>query len=252
MNINNNTKKSNSDIPEEVLKLLPWYAIGKLSVEDQTLFEKALIRYPLLEEQLKQELQLIETVSADKSLLDLSAISGQEERLKSVFNIIDIEDTQNQSKAHSELDTTSSLLEKLKNTFNALMPSADGMPQYARIASVGVLVLSVAVLTAFVAPLFTETSDYIPASAVSESSDEQTSLINASMTVLLVGFNGTSTELGNNDILKDKLLKIETVPDKEGVYQISFKQVLSSVEIKQTIDALLAQKELIWFAGESF
>ncbi len=66
--------------------------------------------------------------------------------------------------------------------------------------------------------------------------------------MLLVGFNGTSVELGNNKVLKDKLLKIETVPDKEGIYQISFKQTLSAKEIKQTLDALQVQKELIWFA----
>jgi len=250
--MNSNTNNSYSDIPEEVLELLPWYAIGKLSLEDQTLFEKALIRYPLLEGQLQQELQLIETVSTDKSILNLSAIATQDERLKSVLNMIDVAETQGQTKDNSESGTSSSLLDKLKNAFETLMPSADDLPQYARVASVAVLVLSIAALTAFVAPLFTETSEFIPASVVSESSDEQTSLINASKTVLLVGFNGTSVELGNNDVLKDKLLKIETVPDKKGIFQISFKQTLSSDEIKQTIDALLEQKEVIWFAGESF
>jgi len=250
--MNNNTNNSYSDIPEEVLELLPWYAIGKLSLEDQTLFEKALIRYPLLEGQLQQELQLIETVSTDKSILNLSAIATQDERLKSVLNMIDVAETQGQTKDNSESGTSSSLLDKLKNAFETLMPSADDLPQYARVASVAVLVLSIAALTAFVAPLFTETSEFIPASVVSESSDEQTSLINASKTVLLVGFNGTSVELGNNDVLKDKLLKIETVPDKKGIFQISFKQTLSSDEIKQTIDALLEQKEVIWFADESF
>ena len=207
--MNNNTNNSYSDIPEEVLELLPWYAIGKLSLEDQTLFEKALIRYPLLEGQLQQELQLIETVSTDKSILNLSAIATQDERLKSVLNMIDVAETQGQTKDNSESGTSSSLLDKLKNAFETLMPSADDLPQYARVASVAVLVLSIAALTAFVAPLFTETSEFIPASVVSESSDEQTSLINASKTVLLVGFNGTSVELGNNDVLKDKLLKIE-------------------------------------------
>ena len=250
--MNNNTKNTNYEIPEEVLELLPWYAIGKLSAEDQVIFEKALLIYPVLEKQLEQELQMIEIVSADNSLLNLSVISPQEERLKSVFNMIDIAEAQDQYKDHIESDNANSLFEKFKNIFDTLMPTAGGMPQYARVASVGVLVLSVAVLTAFVAPLFTEQSEFLPASANSQSGVEKTSLINSSTTVLLVGFNGTSIELGNIEILKDKLLKIQTVPDKEGIYQISFKQPLNDAEIKQTIDALLKQKELIWFAGESF
>ena len=248
--MNNNTNNSNSDIPEEVLELLPWYAIGILSVDDQAFFDKALLKYPLLEDALKEELQAIETVSADKSILDLSAIAPQDERLKSVFNMIDLAETQEQATSSSV--KSNSILDKLKSVFDTIMPSEGGMPQYTRLASVGILVLSVAVLTAFVAPLFTEQSDFIPASAVTQPSDEQSSLINSSSTVLLVGYNGTSVELGNNEILKDKLLKIQTVPDKEGIYQISFKQPLTSAEIKQTIDALLEQKELVWFAGESF
>ena len=250
--MNNNTNNSNSDIPEEVLELLPWYAIGNLSVDDQAFFDKALLKYPLLEDALQQELQAIETVSADKSILDLSAISPQEERLKSVLNMIDVAEAQDQRKSQTKSVGSNSLLDKLKSVFDTLVPSAGGMPQYARLASVGILVLSVAVLTAFVAPLFTDQSDFIPASAVTQPTDEQASLINSSSTVLLVGFNGTSVELGNNEILKDKLLKIQTVPDKEGIYQISFKQPLNNAEIKETIDALMKQKELIWFAGESF
>lgn len=248
--MNNNTNNSNRDIPEEVLELLPWYAIGNLSVDDQAFFDKALLKYPLLEDALKQELQAIETVSADKSILDLSAIAPQDERLKSVFNMIDLAETQEQASSNSV--KSNSILDKLKSAFDTLMPSAGGMPQYARLASVGILVLSVAVLTAFVAPLFTDKSDFVPASAVTQPGDEQSTLINSSSTVLLVGFNGTSVELGNNEILKDKLLKIQTVPDKEGIYQISFKQPLSNAEIKETIDALLKQKQLVWFAGESF
>ena len=250
--MNNNTKNSNKDIPEEVLEILPWYAIGKLSVDDQALFERALLQYPLLQIQLEQELQSIETVSTNKSLLDKSIIANQDERLKAVFNMIDMAETQDRLKNKDKSDTNYSLLDKLKNTINSFIANPSGMPKYARAASVSVLVLSVAVMTAFVAPLFTEKSDFIPASAVTQPLSEKSSLINSSQTVLLVGFKGSSTELGNNKVLKGKLLKIETVPDKEGIYQISFKKLLSVDEIKQTLDALQVQKELIWFAGEAF
>jgi len=250
--MNNNTNNMNSNIPEEVLELLPWYTTGKLSTDDKVLFDKALVKYPLLAELLEQEIELIETVTADKTLLEASALENQEERLKSVLNMIDIVETQNQAVAQSKSSMAGSLLQKLKNSFDVLVPNQNGSRQFVRVASLGVLVLSVAVLTAFVAPLFNQENDFVPASAQIQPNDEHLVSAHSSKTALLVGFNGTSIQLGNNEVLKDKLMKIESVPDKEGIYQISFKQVLSPDEVKQTIDALLKQKDLIWFAGEEF
>ena len=246
--MNNNTKNSDGAIPEKVLELIPWYAIGKLSVDDQALFEEALVSYPSLQELVEFEHKLIQSVSADASLLEKSAIASTEERLKSVLNMIDVEDAKEQShKQHSN-----SLIDKLKSALDLLVPSQNGAPQYARIASVGVLVLSVAVLTAFVAPLFTDESEFTPASAITQPNDVSPSTVSGSQTTLLVGFKGTSVQLGDNDVLKGKLLKIESVPEKEGIYQISFKKAMSSEETKKVIDALLIQKELVWFAGEEF
>lgn len=251
--MNNNTNNTDRNIPEAVLELLPWYATGKLSAEDKIVFDKALAKYPLLEELLEQEIQLIEAVAVNKSLLNTSAIASQEERLKSVFNMIDVAETQSDVRGLNQSNETGSLLEKLKGAFGALISNSDGSLQYARVASIGVLVLSVAVLTAFVAPLFNQSSDFVPASAqVKLNNDEQLVSANSSKTSLLIGFNGTSIQLGNISVLKDKLLKIESVPDKEGIYQISFKKTLSPEEVKQTINLLLKQKDLIWFAGEEF
>ena len=245
-NMNNNTNNSEGFIPEKVLELIPWYAIGKLSVDDQVFFEKALVSYPSLRKQIEIEQQMQQAVSADHSILDKSAIAPTEERLKSVLNMIDAEEARDNSKQ------SNSILDKFKSAFDVLMPSTNGMPQYARLASVGILVLSVAVLTAFVAPLFNDKSDFVPASAVTQSKANQPTLTNSTKTTLLVGFNGSSVELGDNTVLKGKVLKIESVPDKEGIFQISFKETMNNEQIKQTIDSLLAQKEIIWFAGEAF
>mgnify|MGYP000026466354 CR=1 FL=1 len=92
--MNNNTKNSDSLIPEKVLELLPWYAIGKLSVDDQALFEQALVTHPSLQTLLEQEQTMITKVSVDKSILEKSAIAPTEERLKSVLNMIDLEGSQ--------------------------------------------------------------------------------------------------------------------------------------------------------------
>ena len=245
-NMNNNTNNSDSAIPEKVLELIPWYAIGKLSVDDQAFFEEALVSYPSLREQLDFEQQMQSAVSADHSLLDKSAIAPTEERLKSVLNMLDIEDAQDTSAP------SISVFDKLKTVFASIIPSANGTPQFARVASVAILVVSVAVMTAFVAPLFNDKSDFVPASAETQTNTNQPVLTSAVKTTLLVGFNGSSIELGSNSVLKGKLSKIETVPDKDRMFQISFKQSLNADEIKQTIDALLMQKELVWFAGEAY
>lgn len=251
MTMNNNTKNSEGIIPEEVLELVSWYAIGKLSVDDHALFEKALISYPSLQQELELEQQILNVVSTDHSVLDKSVIANQDERLKSVLNMIDVAEAQDQSKNDSGLSRETSFVDKIKGVFDSLIAGSTVMPQYSRVASVGILVLSVAVMTAFVAPLFTDKSDFTPASAVAQADEDRPSLINAAQTVLLVGFKGTSNELGNNNVLKGKVLKIETVPEKENMYQISFKKNMNDSEVKKTIDALTAQKELIWFAGEA-
>ena len=249
--MNNNTKNSNSDIPEELVKLVSWYVIGKLSVDDQAIFDEALMRYPLLEELVAEEQRMMQIVSANESVLDKSAIANQDERLKSVLNMIDVAESQEHIRESSKITSSISIIDKLKNLIG-LNSTAEGVPQYARAASFAILVLSVGVLTAFVAPLFTDKSDFVPASASNQISPNQTTVASSSTTVLLVGFKGTSVELGGNQVLKGKLAKIESVPDKEGIYQISFKKMMSSAETQETIEALLAQKNLVWFAGEEF
>ena len=102
--MNKNTKNSNSKIPEEVLELVPWYTIGKLSVEDKAFFEKALTKYSGLSELLQEETQIVALTSADRSILNKSAIAPPEERLKAVFNMIDAAETEVQVK-----DATSDL-----------------------------------------------------------------------------------------------------------------------------------------------
>ncbi|WP_299871788.1 hypothetical protein [uncultured Cocleimonas sp.] len=253
MKTNNTT-----NIPEEVLQLVPWFAIGKLSEEDKAFFENALLSYPSLQEQLNLEKQMIDLVSedsvllnyADGSLVDKSVIAAPEERLKAVFNVID--NLEPATKAQRQSDATGSLVERLKNAFDSLIPNLGIKPQYARFASVSVLALSVAVIASIVIPSKTETSDFTTASAVTQPIDNQEKLASTTKIVLLVGFNGTSEELSNNDVLKGKQIKIGSPADNNGFYKISFKDSMTADEVKQTIDALLAQKETIWFAGEAF
>ena len=244
--------KTTDNIPDSILELLPWFTIDKLSIEDKLIFENALLSYPSLQQHLKHEQQLIEKVSMDNSILDKSVIPAIEERLKTVFNMIDHPEILTRTKELSDSSTTTTVLDRVKNIVNSLIPRQDFMQQYSRVAGVACMVLSVAALTTFAKPLFTHTSDFVPASAVTQSAAKQAESTNNTKTVLLVGFNGTSEELSNINALKGKQINIESPPDKDGFFQISFKQTLNADEIKTTIDSLLKNEEMIWFAGEAF
>ena len=242
----NNITHNTALIPEAILELLPWFVLGKLSSDDQASYEKALKTYPSLQKQFELEQRMIALVSADNTLLDKSAIAPAEERLKSVFNVIDNLDTTVASNAKL------SIVAKLKNVFNSIIPSLGIKPQYARFAGVAALALSVAILSAIVIPSSTETSDYSLASADAPSLVNQTPVANAAKTILLVGFNGTEEELAQNDVLKGKQINIGSPEDNDGFFQISFNDSMSTDEVQQTMEALLAQKETVWFVGEAF
>ena len=244
--------KNEINIPEDILGLIPWFAINKLSSEDQIIFESALIDYPSLKQQLEDESKMIAKITANNSIYYNTIFGSSEERLKTVWNIIDKPETSTATKISNKESLNSNLFAKLKNIVNVLIPNHHSMPQFARVAGLGGLVLSVAVLTTLAKPLFTHTSDFVPASAVTQPTANQPSEESTTQTILLVGFNGSSEELSNIDALKGKQLNIESPPDKEGFFQVSFKQAMDSNEIKTTIDALLKHKEAVWFAGEAF
>jgi len=246
----NNAHKTNN-IPEEILELLPWYALGKLSVDDNAIFENATLRYPSLQKQITLEQQMIELVSADKTLLDMSVIASIEERLKSVLNVIENLKPPTNAKNNSESKLTNSFLENLKNAFSSLVPNLDFKPHYAGIAGVAALAVSVAIFSSFVTTSDTSTSDFDLASANDKSKANET-VTDTNKTVILVGFSGSADELSDNEVLKGKQIKITSPADKDGFFQISFQKSINADEIKQIIKTLLAQKETVWFAGEAF
>jgi hypothetical protein len=240
-----NTNTKNNHLPKKALELLPWFAIGVTSAEEQAYFQQALLKYPELQKLLDQELEIKRLVSEDKSLLDLSVLEPMDERLKSVLNQID-SIAVNQTDNHQVNIGFAGIF---KRALKSWIPADLGIWQYSGFASAAILV---AVLMAFVAPLFnqgkiTEQSKFTTASAVNPEVNEV-----ASTTVLLVGFNGSPEDLRGFPAFKDKLEKIEAVPSKKGIYRVSLNKKLDKVKTKELIETLMAQKELVWFVGEDF
>ena len=224
---------------------MPWFTMGKLSPEDHAYFQDCLNKHPQLQQLLDHEQEMKRLILQDKTLLELSALEPIDERLKKVMNQIDSVPQNKTEKYEVNLGFVSKLKESLISWF----PGKLNIWHYSSFASAAILV---AVLMAFIAPIFnqgkfTDETEFTPASA------NDTELNNsASTTILLVGFNGSPEELRTQPALKDKLTNVEAVPTKKNMYRVSLNSKLNADEVKQILDTLLSEKEHIWFAGEAF
>jgi len=226
--------KNKTEIPEEALKLLPWYATGWLSNEERAYIQDILAKHPELQEQLDIELEIIDIIAKDKSILNLSSLDSPENRLDKVFETI---------------DNTPKLDKKNKSSFKNLLGSWFLPPfslQYASLTVVSVLTISL--LFAFVVPLVNQKSNFHPATSTEKSVSQKST----PATILLVGLNGDPELLKTLDPLKNKLEKIDSVPGKKGMYRVSFKDKLIPEQTKELIEFLVSQKDMVWFAGEAY
>lgn len=240
-----NIDTKNNEIPERALELLPWFVTGQLTSEDKAYFKEVLQDNSALESLVDEERNVFNLVTEDESVIGLSTLASPESRLENVFKQIDnlsVETPQSNPAGDNQ-----SFIDKLKSTISSWVPARLGITEYARFASVALLVISLSVLMAFVAPLFTDKNEFTPAAAKSANV-----INNQSTTILLVGTNGSMDSLQSHPLLKGKLKKVESVPGKEGMYQISFSQKLSNTQVKEVLSSLSSNKELIWFAGEAY
>lgn len=235
--------KHYKNIPEDILELLPWHVTDKLSPKDRIHFDNALETYSELTGEIEEEKQLITQVLADKSILNKRIIEAPNDRLEKVFNKID-----NQNK----LNNVVSLVEKLKDNYDTKTSKSNTVNTYARVASIGILVISLATLSAFLTTPNTETSDFIPASAEIQPNNSPETESNSIEATILVGFSGTAEELKANKSLNGKQIAIQSAPDNESIYQINFNQAMNADEIQKIIDSLQAQEDSVWFAGEAY
>ena len=240
-----NIDTKNNEIPERALELLPWFVTGQLSSEDNAYFKEVLHSNSVLESLVEEERNVFNLVIEDKSLMGLSTLASPESRLENVFKQIDNISVETPSSIST--NENQSFVDKIKSDISAWVPATFGVTEYARFASVALLVISLSVMMAFVAPLFTADSEFTPAAAKSAE------VVNdKSTTILLVGTNGSMDSLQSLPLLKGKLKKVESVPGKEGMYQISFNQKLNNAQIKEVLSSLSSNKDLIWFAGEAY
>jgi hypothetical protein len=232
------TNKNN--IPQEAIKLLPWYATGWLSAEERSYVNKVLKEYPQLQDLLNDELEMINLISENKKILELSSLDTHKTRLDNIFKTIDKDDSIDSNK-HNSSGIKALLTSWLPTSYNT---------QYASFAVVAIL--SITLLLAFVAPLVFQEKSQQGVFEPATSAEINLSKGTTNATILLIGIKGSPEILKTLAPLKDNLSKVEHVQGKAGMYKVILKSKLVPEKTQELIQYLLSQKEMVWFAGEAY
>ena len=237
-----NNKNKNQNI-DKATELLPWYAMGKLAPDDLSFMDEALASYPELKQHLEAEKAIIQRVKNDPSILDYSALEAPEDRVEHVLTLLMPqvqEDSVKLDRPQAQSKITQFLSKMLPNN------QQFGSFSYAGFAMV-FLTAVFSLLYVFNGPNVKQESVFYPATK-----QAATDLKNKSdETVLLLGVNGKLDSPKLLKLLQKVDANISPVPDKAGMYRVTLGKKLNSITINALLDELRAEKELVWFAGES-
>lgn len=237
-----NNKIKNDANFEEAIKLLPWYATGWLTPKERAFVQEMLNKYPELQKELELEYSVIQTVKEDKSILDLSAIESTEKRLEKVFEKIDTIKTDSASAQKQGLHKNQQGFLQILSSF---FSDYSNRFQYAGIAVI--TALSIGLLYTFVSPLMQQESVYTPATASSNSEKKD-----KNETILLLGLNTKPSDPRFKKLVQGIGGEISEISGKDGMYRMHLPRKLSPAEIKELVQKITIDKELVWFAGEAY
>lgn len=233
-------KANKNKIPEEAIKLLPWYATGWLSSEERDYVKEILSESPELQNLLLTEHEMIRAVKEDKSLLERSSLESTELRLENVLKKIDLEPNN-----QTERKTSENLVSKLQNFISTFFSGDISKTQYAAFAAISTL--SIALLFAFISPLVKEKNIFHPAT-VETAMRKNT----GNVTILLVGTNVAPNNPELLNVLSEANATIDAIPGKDGMYSVSLSKKLTPKQTNKLVEKLLTHKDLFWFAGEAY
>jgi len=244
----------------ETLKLIPWCATGLLTDDERAYIEEQLKQYPVLQEYLEEERELIKLVNEDRSLLDLSILEPTESRLEKVLENLDtpsistptpvnMEEEKPETASMGSASDNGGFFSRLPKLFFGVNDGKNRL-YYASFASI---VVFLGLLIAFVAPLFIDKlidkpqTSFHPATVQTGEGVGQ-----SSQTTLLLGLNGDIQNPWLVKFLKQNNANMTKIPGKDGLYRINFDKKLTASKIESLIKQLNNHNELIWFAGEAY
>jgi len=231
-------ENKNNKVFEEALKLLPWYASGRLTSTEMSYVDDALKEHPELQGQLEAEYKIRNFLSEEKELFYFSALESSEERLKAVLNheIFNGANTPADDMALEQQQGSG-----VKRFVQSLLSGNMTKVQYMGFASI--VTLSVALLFAFVEPLVNPSNTFHPAYVGASQSND---------TSILVGLSVAPNDSRLVEMLSEFKTSTVAVAGKKNMYRIVFTEKPSPQELKNLLKKLSENEKLIWFVGESY
>lgn len=249
----------NNKLKQEVINLLPWYHLGKLTDEENTLVEEALANDPSLEAEAIAEQTMMSLVQDDKSLMDGSIFDGTTSRLDNVLAKLDgLEQQTAPTAAEPKQQTTKaskpSIFAQIKESFDNLLLGNSRSFTYAVFAALTVVQLALLVL--FIVPSDNigqeEESSYGLASYNGQTEQRPPATAkptSAGQMVLLIGMNTHFKAEGFDEIIGSDV-EVKFLPDSDGYYRVRINKKLSEQEIEDLKHELSKKHGTIWFIGE--
>ena len=247
---------------QEVINLMPWYNLGKLSDAEKAMLDEAFAEDPSLKEQLDLDHEIMSKVLADPKLLDRSAFESSTIRLEKVLAQID--DTvvtkipeKQRTIIKDEVQTTG-LTMRVKLFFADLLSGSSHSFTYGVFAALSVVQL--ALLVFFVVPsssLVKDDNHYTsndlidgkPRLVQGPEATESDNIPNGLVlplplkdNILIEGFH--------SDTLGDLKLKLEMVPGSDGHYTVRLNRELTQQEAEVIENELSHKTAKIVFVGE--
>ena len=242
---------------QEVVNLMPWYNLGKLSDAEKTLVDEALTEDPSLKDQLSLDQQIRATVVTDPSLLDRSAFESSDLRLNKVLAQIDETVVKSiEPKATpvaKEKEATQSPFDSVTSFFTNLLSGSSHSFTYAVFAALTVVQL--ALLLFFVVPSTMQSND-----GFNTASGEKGKIVPepAPMTLQDRAPSGLVLMIAIEDNIKIEGfisktfgdLELELIPDSYGYYRFRLNKDLTREEIEVLKNELSHKTNNVIFVGE--
>ena len=248
-----------NNLKQEVINLLPWYHLGKLTDDEKAIVEEALANDPSLKEAAVAEQTMMNRVQADKSLMDGSIFADPTSRLDNVLAKLDgLEQKVAPAAAEPEQKAVTtqkvSVFAQIKEYFDNLLLGNSRSFTYAVFAALTVVQLALLVL--FIVPSDNigngEQSSFGLASYNGQSVQQPPAPAkpsSASQMVLLIGMNTHFKAEGFNEIIGSDV-EVKFLPDSDGYYRVRINKKLSEQEIEDLKHELSKKHGTIWFIGE--
>ena len=240
---------------QEVINLMPWYNLGKLSDAEKSMLDEAFAEDPSLREQLNLDKDIMSKVLADPKLLDRSAFESSAIRLDKVLAQIDgTVETKIADKKQpvvKEKRQSVDLFAGVKAFFTDLLAGSSHSFTYGVFAALTAVQL--ALLVFFVVPSTVQQSEFVTSSGESKVVPNPSSVPlpdnkSSGLVLLFPLKDNISIEGITGKSLGD--LKLELLPDSDGHYRVRLNRELTPDEIEVVKNELSRKTAKIVFVGE--